>query len=497
MPEYNGATPEKDGNAEFTYTFAGWDNAIAPVTGDTVYTAKFNENTNTYTVIWKNHNGDTLETDNNVPYGATPEYNGATPEKDGNAEFTYTFAGWDNAIAPVTGDTVYTASFGFSVNEYNVTFISNGGSAVAAQTVKYGDKAAAPADPARNGYTFAGWYTEMTFVNKYNFETVVTGDITVYAAWNKVNSYAPSGFVPTGKDIIDNLILTFETNGGTEIKSMKCRQDTIVRLAGKVTVREGYDFDGWYSDRELTNRITQVQVEESTTVYASWKKSANTTDGVYKWLDTSHSAYIFGYPDGTIRPEALITRAEVTAMFYRLLNEKTRNELTDASSSFADVDASAWSFEYVRALHTLGMINGRGNNMFYPDEYITRAEFAVICTRFDDSAYEGTAVFSDIADHWAKNEINEAAARGWILGFGDGTFRPDENITRAQAMTIINRMLDRTPESENCLHYGMTSWKDNPSDAWYYISVQEATNTHDYKMIDGKDEKWVSVENKE
>ena len=207
-----------------------------------------------------------------------------------------------------------------------------------------------------------------------------------------------------------------------------------------------------------------------------------------------HYAYIVGYPDKTVRPQNGITRAEVATIFFRLLTDETRNANSTKSNSYSDVAAGAWYNHAVSTLSAMGIVKGDSHGRFNPDAPITRAEFAAIAARFDDKANTTTADFSDIASHWAKNEISAASNNGWITGYPDGTFRPDNKITRAEAMTLVNRVLKRLPETEEDLHDDMIKWSDNSDvSQWFYLDVQEATNSHYYQTKENQFEKWTKL----
>ena len=207
-----------------------------------------------------------------------------------------------------------------------------------------------------------------------------------------------------------------------------------------------------------------------------------------------HYAYIVGYPDKTVRPQNGITRAEVATIFFRLLTDETRNANSTKSNSYSDVAAGAWYNHAVSTLSAMGIVKGDSNGKFNPNAPITRAEFAAIAARFDDKANTTTADFSDIASHWAKNEISAASNNGWITGYPDGTFRPDNKITRAEAMTLVNRVLKRLPETEEDLHDDMIKWSDNSDvSQWFYLDVQEATNSHYYQTKENQFEKWTKL----
>ena len=207
-----------------------------------------------------------------------------------------------------------------------------------------------------------------------------------------------------------------------------------------------------------------------------------------------HYAYIVGYPDKTVRPQNGITRAEVATIFFRLLTDETRDANSTKSNSYSDVAAGAWYNHAVSTLSAMGIVKGDSNGKFNPNAPITRAEFAAIAARFDDKANTTTADFSDIASHWAKNEISAASNNGWINGYPDGTFRPDNKITRAEAMTLVNRVLKRLPETEEDLHDDMIKWSDNSDvSQWFYLDVQEATNSHYYQTKENQFEKWTEL----
>ena len=209
-----------------------------------------------------------------------------------------------------------------------------------------------------------------------------------------------------------------------------------------------------------------------------------------------HYAYIVGYPNGNVEPNGNITRAEVATIFFRLLTEKVRTANSTQSNSLSDVTRGQWFNHAVSTLSSMGIVKGHNNGTFAPNAPITRAEFAAIAARFDDKNTDTSSKFTDIASHWAKNEIGIAANKGWINGYPDGTFRPNQYITRAEAMTLVNRVLNRLPENSSDLLDSMIKWPDNSdASAWYYLAVQEATNSHAYsdKSKDDKYEKWTTI----
>ena len=209
--------------------------------------------------------------------------------------------------------------------------------------------------------------------------------------------------------------------------------------------------------------------------------------------DSDHFAYVIGYMDGNVRPYGLISRAETTTIFFRLLKDSVRDGNLLTSNTYTDVPDDYWANTAISTMTGLGIVQGRSTTTFDPKAPITRAQFAAICARFDTGKSSGEQTFSDIQGHWAEKYIQRAAELGWIKGFEDGTFRPDTYITRAQAMTMINRVLNRIPEDESDLLPGMNVWPDcNPGD-WFYLAVQEATNSHDFKHKAGNYETWTGM----
>ncbi|MFR4564098.1 S-layer homology domain-containing protein [Anaerotignum sp.] len=208
-----------------------------------------------------------------------------------------------------------------------------------------------------------------------------------------------------------------------------------------------------------------------------------------------HFDYIVGDADGRVHPERNITRAEVASIFFRLLKDDVRSENLTDQNTFTDVSADAWYNVAVSTMSDMDIVFGRTDYQFDPDTYITRAEFAAIAARFDSGSYSGDDLFTDIEGHWAADQINRAAEKGWITGYPDGTFGPNRYITRAEAVTMINRVLNRMPKDKDALHEDMKVFVDNAdTNAWYYLAIQEATNSHEYKKDkDGVYETWTDV----
>ncbi len=211
---------------------------------------------------------------------------------------------------------------------------------------------------------------------------------------------------------------------------------------------------------------------------------------------TDHFAYVIGYPDGTVHPNGQITRAEVATIFFRLLRDEVRDGAFTTSNTYSDVAYGKWYNNPISTMSALGIITGYPDGTFKPNKPITRAEFAAIAARFDETQSGKSATFSDVIGHWAAKEIGIAYYNDWIKGYPDGTFKPDQNITRAEAMTLINRVLERKPESPADLLTNMNKWTDNlDTSKWYYLDVQEATNSHGYTRKTFNYELWRQMLN--
>lgn len=285
---------------------------------------------------------------------------------------------------------------------------------------------------------------------------------------------------------LDFHTLTFDTMGGSKIAPETVRHGLTVAKP-KDPVNGGYIFDGWYTDKTYRTPYNfATPLTQDTTIYAKWflivlpgvtvKKAApklNTSD---------HFAYVQGYPDGTVKPAGNITRAETAAILFRLMDDASRKTYYSTKSGFRDVASGSWYNTYVATLNNAGVITDSSNGYFRPNEAITRAELAAMLAKFSETT--GAAnYFNDVsAKYWAANAIAICAKLGWITGYPDGTFRPDKNVTRAELMAMINRATGRAPKSADAFLPGMKTWIDNTSDKWYYLDVQEATNSHSYTV---------------
>lgn len=374
-----------------------------------------------------------------------------------------------------------------------IIFDANGGRVNGKEkdTVKASTLATMPT-ASRSNYDFLGWFTEKNggVAAKLEELTASMEPVTVYAHWNYRQPYVPP--VTPVTPPATYYTVTFDSNGGTAVPSQE--------VTGKVQKPAdpslpGYRLVGWFKEKDLKNEFNfdKDRVNRDTTLYAKWEYI-----GVSAWLTTDHIAYISGYPDGTVRPEANITRAEVATIFYRLLNEETRERYRTTTHSFVDVDTDAWYNLPIATLANMGILVGKGHNIFDPDAAITRAEYATICARFDRLDAVEAMRFSDVEGHWAYDYIGSAATKGWVNGYPDGTFHPDAPITRAEAMTLVNNVLGRsTLTVENMTKRvdakDVKFWPDNADKTvWYYLAVQEASQGHDFVFENAK-EVWTKL----
>ena len=285
---------------------------------------------------------------------------------------------------------------------------------------------------------------------------------------------------------LDFHTLTFDTMGGSRIDPVTVRHGNAVAKP-KDPVNGGYIFDGWYTDKTYRTPYNfATPLTQDTTIYAKWflivLPGVTVKKNTPKLNTADHFAYVQGYPDGTVKPAGNITRAETAAILFRLMDDASRKTYYSTKSGFRDVASGSWYNTYVATLNNAGVITDSSNGYFRPNEAITRAELAAMLAKFSETT--GAAnYFNDVsARYWAANAIAICAKLGWITGYPDGTFRPDKNVTRAELMAMINRATGRAPKSADAFLPGMKTWIDNTSDKWYYLDVQEATNSHSYTV---------------
>lgn len=420
----------------------------------------------------------------------------------------------------------------YTRNSYLLTYKDSLSAGVyASQTYKYGAAVTAIADPTKTGYTFTGWSpavpatmpaeartvyaqwrktTPDTVVfdpNNINGKTLAAKSLTVYSGSAPWETFEVVVKEPAGTQRSSG---TVRLSGGSQSASFTGFDPITFPAAGTYTFTVGeVDRNTRYMSYDRNLYTLTVKVEEKGGMlvisdvyytnaagrsYRDFPIVFSNTYGSYtpyvpvvppktpdKLNADDHFAYVIGYPDGGVHPHATITRAETATVFFRLLTEKTRKDNLTKYHSFRDVPQGAWYNAAVATMAKLKIITGYPDGTFQPDAPVTRAEFAAIAARFDEKSARTTASFRDIYGHWAERYISRSAELGWIRGYTDNTFRPDQSITRAEAMALINRVLNRNPESKDDLLRSMNIFNDNLDTAkWYYLDVQEAANSHDF-----------------
>ena len=524
------------------------DPTTIAVVKDVTYIAVFKPITRQYTVTWKiSEDAENSLATEKVDYNGKPTEN-PTASKESDKDYNYIFKGWKvsgtadkDTVEPtdivVTADVTYIAVFDKTARQKNYNYTINkhfynekdvevnvdkGGAKSAVENTDIKDLYTANKQETfgNQNYVYVPGLTKVTdnlkkltkdvTIDLYYYLDVKGGEKpdetgngtpdaweyrlafkVVNGEWNKGGSADIVVYVPF-KD--------YKT--GETLKYVVVPYTSIPAVGEKPN--SGYRAGSWD-----TTPVANATVEKDTVftyTYArrsssggggggSRKPTVTIPDDVPTGLNgDDHYAYIVGYPDSTVRPQDGITRAEVATIFFRLLTDETRNANSTKTNSYSDVAAGAWYNHAVSTLSAMGIVKGDSQGKFNPNAPITRAEFAAIAARFDDKANTTAVDFSDIASHWAKNEISAAANNGWINGYTDGTFRPNNKITRAEAMTLVNRVLKRLPETAEDLHNDMIKWSDNSdTSAWYYLAVQEATNSHYYDLKENKHEKWSKL----
>ena len=442
----------------------------------------------------------------------------------------FTPMGFAQEMIKANGSTV--VKIFYTRNSYLLTYKDSLSAGVyASQTYKYGAAVTAIAAPTKTGYTFTGWSPAVP-------ATMPAGALTVYAQWRKTTPdtvvFDPNNI--NGKTLAAKSLTVYSGSAPWEIFEIVVKEPAgtqrssgTVRLSGGSQSASFTGFDlitfpaaGTYTftvgevdrntrymsyDRNLYTLTVKVEEKGGMLVisdvyytnaagrsYWDFPIVFSNTYGSYtphvpvippktpdKLNADDHFAYVIGYPDGGVHPHATITRAETATIFFRLLTEKTRKDNLTKYHSFRDVPQSAWYNAAVATMAKLKIITGYPDGTFQPDAPVTRAEFAAIAARFDEKSARTTASFRDIYGHWAERYISRSAELGWIRGYTDNIFRPDQSIIRAEAMALINRVLNRNPESKDDLLRSMNIFNDNLDTAkWYYLDVQEAANSHDF-----------------
>ena len=354
------------------------------------------------------------------------------------------------------------------------------------------------AQKTQNGMTFEDVISsanEKINIDGYNYDSVDKETLTIGTGENVINIY----YTKRGD-------LSYTVHYYLKGTTQKVANDKTVgsQTLNTVVTEKAIQISGYRVDGSSEKSITIVTGTNEIIFYYTRIRHPSTPtkptveiedDDALGLNTTDHFAYIVGYGNGEVRPQNNITRAEVATIFFRLLTDDVRDENLTKTNRYSDVAATSWYNTAVSTLSSMGIITGYPDGTFRPNAAITRAEFAAIAARFDHDGDKTAAKFSDIATHWAKDEISIAYNNGWITGYPDGTFGPQRDITRAETMTLVNRVLNRQPETEDDLLPNMTVWTDNANpNAWYYLAVQEATNSHYYKFkTNSKYEKWTEL----
>ena len=326
-----------------------------------------------------------------------------------------------------------------------------------------------------SGYEGGSWDKTPNITNKLN------SNVTYTYTFTKSGDTEPED---------EDCILYFDSNGGTEFKKIDNGNDSFrinpysdSEYGQHIPSRPGYRFTGWYRDEDLENRIsesTKINVNSIMTIYAGWERTS-----VPSMLNgDDHYAYIQGYADGTVRPNANITRAQVATIFFRLLDDDTRAKYWSSKNDFSDVSADKWYNNAVSTLSNMGVIGGYADGTFRPDAPISRAEFAKIAVSFTQNT--GSATYNYFTDvkttDWFAPYVTAAKDAGLIEGYSDGSFKPESKITRAEACAIVNRTLGRKPSKAHMKISDRIDWPDVQTTDWFYEAIMEATNSHTYQM---------------
>ena len=373
-----------------------------------------------------------------------------------------------SAIGPGGGTTVETVRAEFVVDGLTIKTVSG------ESPLEVDIDAVKPAE--KDGYIFAGWYGDAAMTKKISGKTTIKANTKYYGEWISLEDATKVEFMVDGK--------TSSTEYGKA--PFEINVDDI-----EAPTKDGYKFGGWYLDEECTKKVEgTMTIEKDTTLYAKWIPTGALNTG-------DHFAYITGYTDGTVKPEANIVREEVAAIFYRLLTNEAGKYLESNDVIYSDVPATKWSVGAIATLSKGNYLTGYTDGTFRPNNSITRGEFAAVAARFADSDSNAANAFTDMNGHWAEKYVAACVANGWITGYEDGTFKPDQNITRAEAMAIVNRMLGRAVDKDGIANVAgqIKNFPDNNENAWYYYIVIEATNSHDYSIAEGaKTETWTKVD---
>ena len=480
------ATTSREG-----YTFDGWFTEKVggtKVESATVVTTANNHTlyahwtANKYTVTFNANGGETANPENKeVTFDAAYGELAATSRKG------YTFAGWftqaeggtevkAETIVKTAGNHTLYAHWTPNTYNYEIHYY------VQQPDGSYVEDASA-LDTTKSG-TFDSTVTVTPDANKYGAHFSVNNTKSKLSGVVTVNTPAEILKLEVYYDRDFHTLTYLDSRNGSVIGTSTVRCGVSV-AAPKDPTKAGYWFDGWYNAADNKKVTFPVTLTNNMTVYAGWTMiviPSTIAKKTPKLNTADHFAYVQGYPDGTVKPAGNITRAETAAILFRLMDDTSRNNYYSTKSGFRDVAAGSWYNTYVATLNNAGVITDSANGYFRPNDAITRAELAAMLAAFTDTT-RAANYFNDVtANYWAANAIAICAKLGWITGYPDGSFRPDKNVTRAELMAMINRATGRAPKSADAFLPGMKTWSDNTADKWYYLDVQEATNSHSYSV---------------
>ena len=452
------------GMTNANYMFVGWTTAL-PSTFQGVYT--FGESALLPTMVT-----DVTFTNANITVYAvwsTDDNQNQTPDVYENANtFTVTYSANGGSGTLVDSNSPYSA---------NATVTVLGGSSL-----------------SRNNYTFSGWNTAAggtgtSYASGATF--TITGNVILYAQWTSV----PTTPTNPGTPSFTSYNVTYNANGGSGSKVVSVNSGSSHAVQSVTTAGisyPGYTFKGWNTTANGSGTshavATSITVTANITLYAQWEKTDTATPVLER---DDHILYIIGYPEGGVRPEASISRAESAMIFFRLLSTTAHiDKNTPVANKFSDIEGTEWHAQAINYLAKYNIISGYEDGTFRPNAPITRAEFATMASRFDELASTGSNIFTDVgSDHWAVSYINSAAKKGWITGYSDNTFKPEQNICRSEAITLVNRVLNRAMD-ENAVDVITNPYNDIGKDHWAYKAIMEASYAHEYTRETGKEEVW-------
>ena len=490
------ATPGNPG-----YTFTGWLPVVSPtVTRTITYVAQWTVNDNPSLTVEKSANkeffstvGETITYSYKVTNTGNVTISGPftiVDDKIGTIDMTSAPASLAvGATFTVTANYVVTQAdmdAGFVTNLVKVTGTFDD------EDVPGEDEVTVPVDEQTPELTIE------KSADKSTFSTVGEKITYTYLVTNKGNVVISGPF-----KVVDDKIGTIDTS--TAPTSLAPGETFTVAAVYEVTqadrnagfVTNVVEVTGSFEDEDVTGEDT-VTVDQKSSGGGGGGGGGTVTirepipEALPELNKEDHFQYIQGYPNNTVRPEGRVTREEVAAVFYRLLANNYRDSIKTLVQGFNDVNATRWSTKHIATLANGKIVEGYPDGSFRPGNFITRAELATIASRFDNlSPFESNS-FSDIDGHWANKYINSSAKKGWVNGYPDGSFKPDQYITRAEFVTLVNNVLERRVHKENILE-NARAFPDLLESKWYYEAMQEAINSHLYIRLEDTFEQWEEI----